>query len=121
MTTATGHTTAIRAGKAIGTDVYDRRGQKIGEVKDIVLEKTSNNILFAVVSFGGVLGMGEKYHPVPWAELDYDPQKGGYIVSFTEDQLKSAPSVSIDALTKNDGRAFRDRAFQHYGTKPSWH
>lgn len=121
MTTATGHTTAIRAGRAIGTDVYDRSGKKIGEVKDIVLEKTSNNILFAVVSFGGVLGIGEKYHPVPWAELDFDPQVGGYVVSFTESQLKSAPADSLDALTKDDGRAYRDRAFQHYGTKPYWH
>jgi sporulation protein YlmC with PRC-barrel domain len=121
MTTATGHTTAIRAGKAIGTDVYDRSGNKIGEVKDIILEKTSNNILFAAVSFGGVLGMGEKYHPVPWSELDYDPHRGGYVVSFTADQLKAAPADSIEALTKGDGRAFRDRAFQHYGTKPYWH
>jgi sporulation protein YlmC with PRC-barrel domain len=121
MPTATGHTNAIRAGKAIGTDVLDRNGTKIGEVKDIVLEKTSNNILFAVVSFGGVLGMGEKYHPVPWSELDYDPERGGYTVSFTTEQLKSAPADSIDVLTKGDGRAFRDRAFTHYGTKPYWH
>src|SRR5690606_35884633 len=69
MPTATGHTTAIRTGKAIGTSVFDGTGKKIGEVKDIVLEKTSNNIMFAVVSFGGVLGMGERYHPVPWSEL----------------------------------------------------
>ena len=121
MPTVTGHTSAIRAGKAIGTNVYDLTGNKIGEVKDIVLEKTSNNILFAVVSFGGVLGMGEKYHPVPWSELDYDPNKGGYIVSFTAEQLKNAPADSIDALTKGDGRTFRDRAFTHYGTKPYWH
>jgi sporulation protein YlmC with PRC-barrel domain len=121
MTTVTGHTTAIRAGKAIGTNVYDRSGKKIGEVKDIVLEKTSNNVLFAVVSFGGVLGVGEKYHPVPWSELDYDPTQGGYVVSFTAEQLKAAPADSIEALTKDDGRAFRDRAYQHYGTKPYWH
>ena len=121
MTTATGHTNAIRAGKAIGTDVYDQSGNKLGEVKDIVLEKTSNNILFAVVSFGGVLGIGEKYHPVPWAELDYDPERGGYVVPFTADQLRDAPADSLGALTKDDGRAFRDRAFQHYGTKPYWH
>ena len=121
MTTATGHTTAIRAGKAIGTDVYDTAGQRIGEVKDIVLEKTSNNILFAVVSFGGVLGMGEKYHPVPWSELDYAPDQGGYVVSFSADQLKNAPADSIEALTKGDGRAYRDRAFTHYGTRPYWH
>jgi sporulation protein YlmC with PRC-barrel domain len=121
MTTVSGHTNAIRAGKAIGTDVHDRSGKKIGEVKDIVLEKTTNNILFAVVSFGGVLGIGEKYHPVPWSELDYDPKLGGYVVSFTADQLKNAPADSIDALTRDDGRAFRDRAYKHYGTKPYWH
>lgn len=121
MTTVTGHTTAIRAGKAIGTNVYDRGGKKIGEIKDIVLEKTSNNILFAIVSFGGLLGMGEKYHPVPWSELDYEANVGGYVVSFTAEQLKSAPADSMEALTKNDGRAFRDQAYQHYGTKPYWH
>jgi sporulation protein YlmC with PRC-barrel domain len=121
MPTASGHTTAIRAGKAIGTNVFDRTGKKIGEVKDIVLEKTSNNILFAAVSFGGVLGMGEKYHPVPWSELDYDPKIGGYVVSFTADQLQSAPADTLDALTRGDGLEFRDRAFTHYGTKPYWH
>ena len=121
MPTATGHTNAIRAGRAIGTAVYDRSGNKIGEVKDILLEKTSNNILFAVVSFGGVLGMGEKYHPVPWSELDYEPARGGYVVSFTAEQLKSAPADSLEALTRDDGYAFRDRAFSHYGTKPYWH
>jgi len=121
MTTASGHTSAIRAGKAIGTNVYDRRGKKIGDLKDIVLDKTSNSIMFAVVSFGGMLGIGEKFHPVPWSELDYDPSQGGYVVSFTEEQLKSAPADSIDALTREDGRAFRDRAYSHYGTKPYWH
>lgn len=121
MPTVSGHTNAIRAGKAIGTNVYDRTGSKIGEVKDIVLEKTSNSILFAVVGFGGILGMGEKYHPLPWSELDYDPDLGGYVVSFTTEQLKAAPSDSLEALTKGDGHAYRDRAFSHYGTKPYWH
>jgi sporulation protein YlmC with PRC-barrel domain len=121
MPTVSGHTSAIRAGKAIGTNVYDGAGKKIGDIKDIVLEKTSNNILFAVIGFGGVLGMGEKYHPVPWSELDYDPQLGGYVVSFTTEQLKNAPADSLEALTKGDGLAFRDRAFTHYGTKPYWH
>lgn len=121
MPTVSGHTNAIRAGKAIGTNVYDRAGNKLGEVKDIVLEKTSNNILFAIVGFGGVLGMGEKYHPIPWSELDYDPQRGGYTVSFTQEQLERAPADSLDALTTGDGIAYRDRAFTHYGTRPYWH
>ena len=57
------------------TDVFDTTGNKIGEVKDVVLEKTSNNIMFAVVGFGGFLGMGERFHPVPWSELDYSEDR----------------------------------------------
>ena len=72
MTTASGHTSAIRAKKVIGTTVKNTAGQKIGQVEDIVLDKTSNNIIFAVVGFGGFLGMNEKFHPVPWSALDYD-------------------------------------------------
>src|SRR5262252_2766403 len=109
MTTATGHTSAIRAGKAIGTNVYDRSGKSIGEVKDIILDKTSNNILFAVVSFGGFLGMGEKYHPIPWAALDYEPAEASYVVNYTKEQLEAAPTGSIEDLTRDDGLAFRDR------------
>jgi len=121
MTTASGHTGVILAGKAIGTNVYDPSGKKIGEVKDIVLEKTSNNIVFAVVSFGGLLGIGEKYHPVPWGALDYEPEHKGYVVPFSVEQLKTAPSDSLDALTRDDGLGFRDRAYKHYGTPPYWH
>ena len=63
MTTNTGHTSAIRASKVIGTTVKDSSGERIGEIEDVVLDKQSNNILFGVVSAGGVLGIGEKYHP----------------------------------------------------------
>ena len=75
MPTASGHTEAISARKVIDTDVFDANGNKIGEVKDVVLEKTSNNIMFAVVGFGGFLGMGERFHPVPWSELDYNEDR----------------------------------------------
>jgi len=120
MATPSGHTSAIRAGKVMGTSVHDRAGNKIGEVEDIVLEKTSNNIMFAVVGFGGFLGMGEKYHPVPWSELDYDPQRQAYVVDFTKEQLQSAPADSIESLTGADGQSFRDRAYLHYKATPYW-
>ncbi len=63
MSTVSGHTSAIRARKVFGTAVTDTAGRKIGEIEDIVLDKESSNIMFAVVSFGGFLGMGDKYHP----------------------------------------------------------
>ncbi len=114
MTTATGHTSAIRAKKVIGTNVIDPTGKKIGEVEDLVLDKESNSILFAVVGFGGFLGMAEKYHPLPWPALDYDPQSGSYVVDYTKDELKAAPAGSIDELTQGDGAAYRDLVFDYY-------
>ena len=120
MTTASGHTSAIRAKKVIGTSVKDTSGQKIGEVEDIVLDKQSNNIMFAVVGYGGFLGVAEKYHPIPWSSLDYNEDEHGYVVSYSKDQLKAAPADSLDALTKDDGMAYRDRAYEYYKVKPYW-
>lgn len=120
MTTETGHTTAITARKVIGTKVLDANGTSIGSVEDVVLDKTSNRIMFAVVGFGSFLGMGEKYHPIPWQELNYDESLGGYVVNFSKEQLSTAPADSIESLTRDDGRAFRDRAYSHYRTTPDW-
>ncbi len=114
MTTSTGHTSAIRASKVIGTTVKDSTGERLGEVKDVVLDKQSNSILFGIMSFGGVLGMGEKYHPVPWAALDYDETEGAYVINLSKDQLKAAPADSIEELTRNHGQAYRDRSFDFY-------
>ena len=115
MTTATGHTSAIRAKKVIGTTVKNTAGEKIGQVEDIVLDKQSNNIIFAVVGFGGFLGMNEKFHPVPWSALDYDEMENSYVVPFTKEQLKAAPADSIDMLTRADGAAtYATRANEYY-------
>jgi sporulation protein YlmC with PRC-barrel domain len=114
MTTASGHTSAIRASKVIGTTVKDSTGNRVGEVEDVVLDKQSNSILFGVVSFGGILGLGEKYSPVPWAALAYNETEGAYVVNLTKDQLKAAPADSIEELTRDDGHAYRDRAYDFY-------
>lgn len=120
MTTTSGHTSAIGAKKVIGTAVEDPTGNKIGKVEDIILDKQSNNIMFAVVGFDGFLGMGEKYHPVPWSMLKYDNDEDGYVVNITKDQLKKAPADSIEALTRNDGLAFRDSVYSFYNTPKYW-
>jgi len=120
MPTATGHTSAIRAKNVLGTSVRDPSGSKIGEVEDVILDKQSNSILFAVVSFGGFLGMGEKYHPIPWAALDYDEREGAYVVSYTKDQLQAAPVGSIDELTRDDGLQFRNRTYDYYKVPRYW-
>src|SRR5690606_35148647 len=121
MPTATGHTDAIRAERVIGTDVKDTSGNSIGKIEDIILEKTDNKIMFAVVGFGGLLGIGEKYHPLPWSVLDYDPDQNAFVVPYTKEQLEAAPSDTISELTRDDGRAARDKAFNYYDVQPYWH
>lgn len=121
MPTATGHTDAIRAHRVIGTDVKDSSGNVIGKIEDIVLEKTDNKIMFAVVGFGGFLGMGEKFHPLPWDVLDYDPSQNAFVVPYTREQLEAAPHDSITELTRSDGaKAFRDSAYDYYKVQPYW-
>ena len=120
MPTASGHTKAIRAKKVIGTPVKDPGGRKIGEIEDVVLDKLSNNIMFAAVSFGGFLGVNEKYHPIPWSMLTYDKDEGSYVVNVTKEQLQAAPADTIGELTKDDGRTYRDRAFDYYRSPRYW-
>lgn len=122
MTTASGHTNAILASRVKGTSVYNTAGDKIGHVEDVILDKTSDHIMFAALGFGGVMGMGEKYYPVPWSVLDYSPDKGGYVVPLTKDTLQGAPSYDLSDLTKNDGDLgdIRKKSYSYYNVKTDW-
>src|SRR5687768_12634975 len=83
--------TVISAGKVTGTNVYNTDGDHLGEIYDVMLDKRSGKIAYAVMSFGGFLGIGERYHPLPWATLKYDTRQGGYVVGLTIEQLQGAP------------------------------
>ncbi len=122
MTTSSGHTTAILASKVKGTSVYNDTGDKIGTVEDIVLDKLSNQILFAALGFGGVLGMGEKYYPVPWSMLDYDEDKGGYVVPLSKERLENAPAYDLKDLARHDGGlgSIRDKTYAYYKIERDW-
>jgi len=84
----------IASDKVEGTAVYDRNGTKLGSVYNFMVEKRSGHVAYAVLSFGGVLGMGSSYHPLPWNQLTYEPAQGGYVVDLTKEQLEGAPTYS---------------------------
>lgn len=100
MPTASGHTTGIRASKVKGTAVYNSAGEKIGHVEDVTLDKWSNQIMFAALGFGGFLGMGEKYAPVPWSVLNYSEDRYGYEIPVSEEQIKQVPAYTMPDLVK---------------------
>jgi hypothetical protein len=84
----------IASDKVEGTAVYDREGRSLGSVANFMVDKVTGKVAYAVPSFGGFLGMGERYHPLPWQSLNYDPSYGGYVVDLDRDRLEKAPSYS---------------------------
>ncbi len=122
MTTTSGHTSAILASKVKGTAVYNPAGDRIGTVEDVVLDKQTNQIMFAALGFGGVLGLGEKYYPVPWSMLDYDEDKGGYVVPLSNDSLDAAPAYELKDLIKHDGSLgnIRQTSYDYYKIDRDW-
>jgi len=109
----------IGADKVNGTDVYNFEGDKLGEVEEVMLDKVSGQVAYAVLSFGGFLGVGHKHYPLPWSTLKYDTSRGGYVINMDKEKLENAPSIDRDTdftWTPEYGRGI-DR---YYGTTPMW-
>jgi sporulation protein YlmC with PRC-barrel domain len=98
MTTLESPLQLILASRVNGTPVFDAAGERIGHVADLAVDKASGQVAYAILSFGGLLGMGEKHHPIPWSVLTYDVGKGGYGVALNKDQLTQAPSYHMEDL-----------------------
>jgi sporulation protein YlmC with PRC-barrel domain len=103
----------IAASKVTGTDVYDPAGTKIGNIYDLVLSKATGAAQYAIMSFGGFLGMGKDYHPLPWSMLHYSPEKDGYVANVDIDLIKAAPSLGIEQIATVWG----DPAYGHTITR----
>ena len=120
MATATPNQPTILAKKVIGTKVTNVTGDDIGKIEDVVLDKNSNSIMFAVVGFNGFLGINEKFHPVPWSSLNYDKRLQSYVVPYTKQQLREAPVGTIEELTGDLGEDFRDRSYKYSDVPRDW-
>jgi len=101
----------IASDKVEGTAVYNRAGESLGSVYTVMIDKYSGQVAYAVMSFGGFLGIGERYHPLPWKALTYDTGLGGYVVDVSREQLERAPSYARDEspwATPGYGRSVHD-------------
>jgi PRC-barrel domain len=104
----------IASDKVEGTAVYGRNGEKLGSVYNFMVNKRSGQVAYAVLSFGGLLGMASTYHPLPWNELTYDTSRGGYVVNRTKEQFEGAPSYSASEHPAWDDAAYRRRIDEYY-------
>jgi sporulation protein YlmC with PRC-barrel domain len=109
----------IASDKVEGTSVYGADGKRIGSVARVMLEKRGGKVAYAVLSFGGFLGIGDDYYPLPWSKLTYDEQLDGYRIDLTKDQITGAPryaDLEDESWHRNNDRSIYD----YYGVPPYW-
>jgi hypothetical protein len=103
----------IGSDKVEGTAVYGVNDTKIGLIERVMIDKVSGRVSYAVLRFGGFLGIGDDHYPLPWQSLKYDTNLGGYRTGITETQLKGAPKYGNDN-TWNWGDPARIRSVNDY-------
>lgn len=120
MASATAHPNhqLISSEDVEGTSVYGMGDEQIGEIDHMLIDKLSGRVIYAVMSFGGFLGLAHSHYPIPWAALRYDTGLEGFRTSITERQLKDAPEFSDDAWISD--RNWEAATHRHYGVKPYW-
>lgn len=100
-----------------GTVVYGTDGSEIGHIDHLMIDKTSGRVAYAVMGFGGFLGMGEDHHPVPWDALTYDTAREGFTTNIAPETVQGAPERS-DGWQRD--RAWEQRTYDHYGIPYYW-
>jgi hypothetical protein len=107
----------IASDRVEGTPVFRSNGDRLGTIKRVMLDKRRGKVAYAVMSFGGFLGVGDDYYPLPWALLTYDEDLGGYKVDITDEQFKGAPKFQRNSWDFGD-RSREAELFGYYGMPP---
>lgn len=104
----------ISSDKVEGSAVYNGNGDKLGSIDDLMIDRQSGVVRYAVMEFGGFLGMGTDRFPLPWSMLKYDTQREGYVVPVDKTQLEGAPHYASDE-TPEYSDAYGRKVYNHYG------
>ncbi len=108
----------IASDRVEGTAVVRSDGDKIGSIERLMIDKLSGNIVYAVLAFGGFLGINEKRLPIPWSRLNYDPALGGYRLDLSDQELATAPAFEGDFDWGDRSREIEIHDF--YRVQPYW-
>ena len=108
------HHELIASDRVEGTAVYNPQGERLGTIHHFMVGKRDGRVRYAVMSFGGFLGMGADHYPLPWDVLDYDTEKEGYVVALDKDKLTGGPSYKPESRPDYDPEYGRT-VYTYYG------
>ena len=110
----------IASDKVEGTPVRRSDGEKIGTIERVMIEKRSGQVAYAVMSFGGFMGLGEEYYTLPWGVLKYNTQLDAYELNLNEDQLRGAPRRTAEGHDASYDREWEEHVHRYYNATPYW-
>ncbi len=111
----------IASDKVEGTSVRNRAGESVGTIERVMIDKRSGKVAYAVLSFGGFLGIGSRYHALPWSMLAYDTSQDAYVVDLDRRLLEGAPSYDAATEPNWDDQSWGRQVHDYYGVTPYWY
>lgn len=122
MTTDTRDTprSLIASDRVEGTSVRGEDGEDVGTIERLMIDKATGRVAYAVLSFGGILGIKEGYRALPWDALRYDPEADAYRAATTEAELRGAPDLDGDGRAVPDDRNWEETLHAYYRARPYW-
>ena len=110
----------ISSRRVEGTPVFSPQGEQLGWIHSVMIGKRDGRVAYAVLSFGGFLGLRSHVHPIPWELLTYDVDRDGYVVEMSREQLENAPTMTLDDTDRPVDRAYQEQVSGYWGTLPWW-
>ena len=110
----------VKVSDVVDVDVKNNKGENLGTIKEIILDKTTGNIRYIVLSFGGFWGLGDKYFALPWNSISYDEDKESFVLNIEKEKLDKAPGFDKNQWPDISDRRWEESIYSYYGYKPYW-
>lgn len=110
----------LSASTLIGDDVRNPAGEDLGKLEEIMVDTTSGRVAYAVLSFGGFLGMGDKLFAIPWEALQIDKEHEAFVLNVDRESLEEAPGFDKNNWPEFADRTWGAQIYSYYGYDPYW-
>lgn len=110
----------LSASSLSGNDVKNPQGEQLGSIKDLMINLHDGSVAYAVLSFGGFLGMGDKLFAIPWDSISVDQENKCCVLNVPKERLENAPGFDKDHWPKSGDTAYLTKVYEHYRAKPFW-
>lgn len=114
-------TRLISSEKVTGSNVENTDGKNLGHIEEIMIDKISGRVGYAVLNYGSFLGMGGKLFAVPWDSLKYDTRRNAYVIGIPEERLKNAPSFESATWPDMGDPTWGKEVHDYYGSPADWY